>query len=89
MAERSNAYGKAVCAILGIPADLVRSLKINIDARDVLTVDVTLIPKKIGNEWYETLNKLRDDGELILNVNWTRPNLDMTSLQSNTVEWGD
>lgn len=89
MAERSNAYGKAVCAILGIPPDTVRSVRINADARDVLTVDVALIPKKIGDEWYEILNKLREDGQLIVNINWTRPKVDLTSLKSTAVEWSE
>jgi len=86
MAERSNAYGKAICELLGIPANLVQSMRINIDAREALTVDVTFVPKKLSAGWYEAISKLKDDEQLILNFNWSRPIFELTNMESTSTE---
>ena len=88
MTQTSREFGVAVCEQLGIPANVVRSFTIHVDARDVLTIDVTLVPKKLGAEWYEILTKLREEG-MIVNVNWTRPMFDVTNMESTTVERGE
>lgn len=88
MTENSRAFGRAVCDALGIPANTVRSITIKLDARDVTVIDVTLIPKSIGQELHDALELLREYG-MVVNVNWNRPIYDVTNMTSEAVEVGE
>lgn len=88
MTENSRLLGRAVCDALGLSANMVRSITIKLDARDVTVIDVTLIPKAIGQELHDALALLREDG-VIVNVNWTRPVYDVTNMASKAIETGE
>lgn len=83
---RGNAFGIAACEALGIDPGMVTSLTIVISATDIVRVDVSLTPRlSIVAQMNEMLKALADEPRNI-NVSWSRPILDATTLTSTARE---
>lgn len=88
MADINKAFAIAVCDELGIPASMVRSITIKLDAGGATIIDVRIIPEAFSQRLHDALSELRKDGAIV-NVNWNRPIYDVTNMTSEAVEVGE
>ena len=81
MAERGNIFGKLLCEALGIDPAIVQRIDVTAQPKDVLRVEVELIPKLSAVEGArEAARRMMEAENITVYLNWERPIFDVTAM---------